>query len=254
MMPAVFWASFEPCPRLNAAAEPICSRRNSASTPRGVERRKIHDTASMLRAPSASPTSGETTMNTTVFMTPPTTTARGPAETTAAPTNPPISACDDDVGSPHHHVSRFHTSAASSAASTIPGVTTAGSTVPLAIVFATCTPNTANATKLKNAAQTTAHRGDSTRVLTTVAIEFAASWNPFVKSNASASRMMRTVSSGSGPGMSAALHDDGLDGVRHVLALVRGVLESIVDLLPAHDVEEVVLAAEQVGGDLARDA
>jgi hypothetical protein len=60
------------------------------------------------------------------------------------------------VGSPNHHVSRFHASAASSAASTIPGVTTAGSTVPLAMVFATCTPNTANAMKLKNAAQATA--------------------------------------------------------------------------------------------------
>src|SRR5262245_23291046 len=123
----------------------------------------------MLRNPSTRPTSGETTMKSTVLITPSTTTARGPAVTTAAPTKPPISACDDDVGSPHHHVSRFHASAASSEASTIAGVTTAGSTVPFAIVLATCTPNTANATKLKAAAHATASRGDSTRVLTTVA-------------------------------------------------------------------------------------
>src|SRR5262249_16632884 len=168
---------------------------------RGVDRRNIHDTASMLRNPSTSPTSGETTMNTTVFTTPATTTARGPAETTAAPTKPPISACDDDVARPHRHVSRFQASAAISAASPIAGVTTAGSTVPLAMVFATCTPNTANATKLKNAAHTTAQRGDSTRVLTTVAIEFAASWKPFVKSNASASAMMSARLSGSPNGI-----------------------------------------------------
>jgi hypothetical protein len=48
----------------------------------------------------------------------------------------------------------------------------------LAIVEATASPNTTKATKLKNAAQTTATRGDSTRVDTTVAIELAASWKP----------------------------------------------------------------------------
>src|SRR5205814_385437 len=125
MMPAVFWASFEPWPRLNAAAETSWSRRNTASTPRGVERRKIHDTASMLRKPSTSPRNGETTMNVTVLRMPATTTAFGPATTTAAPTKPPISACDDEVGRPHHHVSRFQISAARSDASTIAGVTTA---------------------------------------------------------------------------------------------------------------------------------
>ncbi len=36
------------------------------------------------------------------------------------------------------------------------------------------------ATKLKNAAQTTACPGESTRVETTVAIEFAASWKPLM--------------------------------------------------------------------------
>ena len=58
-----------------------------------------------------------------------------------------------------------------------------GSMIPLAIVFATCGWKMTNATKLKNAAQSTARRGDSTRVDTTVAIEFAASWKPLMTSN-----------------------------------------------------------------------
>jgi len=47
---------------------------------------------------------------------------------------------------------------------------------------------------LKKAAQATAMRGDSTRVETTVAMELAASWNPFRKSKTSASRMMKMTS------------------------------------------------------------
>ena len=43
------------------------------------------------------------------------------------------------------------------------------------MVLATAVPNPNAATKLKKAAQTTAFPGDSTRVDTTVAMEFAAS-------------------------------------------------------------------------------
>ena len=46
--------------------------------------------------------------------------------------------------------------------------------------------------KLKNAAHATAQCGFSTRVETTVAIEFAASWRPLMKSNASASATTAT--------------------------------------------------------------
>jgi hypothetical protein len=42
---------------------------------------------------------------------------------------------------------------------------------------------------LKKAAQATAVIGDSTRVDTTVAMEFAASWKPLMKSKASATTM-----------------------------------------------------------------
>ena len=51
--------------------------------------------------------------------------------------------------------------------------------------------------KLKKAAQTTARRGVSTRVETTVAMEFAESWKPFRKSKISArqikKRMLRVM-------------------------------------------------------------
>ena len=53
--------------------------------------------------------------------------------------------------------------------------TTPALTMPGPTVCATCSPNTANAMKLKNAAQTTAVCGRRTRVATTVAIELAAS-------------------------------------------------------------------------------
>jgi hypothetical protein len=59
-------------------------------------------------------------------------------------------------------------------------VTTLTSIMPDPTVFATAVPNVNAAMKLKNAAQRTALPGDSTRVDTTVAIEFAASWNPLM--------------------------------------------------------------------------
>jgi hypothetical protein len=54
-------------------------------------------------------------------------------------------------------------------------VTTLTSIIPDPTVRATAVPKVNAATKLKNAAQITALPGDSTRVDTTVAMEFAAS-------------------------------------------------------------------------------
>ena len=59
-------------------------------------------------------------------------------------------------------------------------VTTLTSTSPLPTVDATAVPKVNAAMKLKNAAQMTALPGVRTRVETTVAIEFAASWNPLM--------------------------------------------------------------------------
>ncbi len=65
----------------------------------------------------------------------------------------------------------------------------------LLTVLATRTPNPNAAMKLKKAANTTAFRGERTRVETTVEIELAESWNPFVKSKTSATPMIMTTSS-----------------------------------------------------------
>ena len=93
----------------------------------------------------------------------------------AAPARPPISACDELEGMPHHHVIRSQAIAPTSAANTTAVSTIDGSTMPFPIVVATCRPKNKNAMKLKNAAHTTAQRGERTRVETTVAIELAAS-------------------------------------------------------------------------------
>ena len=97
----------------------------------------------------------------------------------AAPANPPIKVCDDDDGIPSHQVAKFQIMAA-----TIPEKMTGSvmycSITALETVLAI--PNSPityfaikKATKLKNAAQSTALKGVSTFVDTIVAMELAAS-------------------------------------------------------------------------------
>src|SRR5207247_10595366 len=71
--------------------------------------------------------------------------------------------------------------------------TTFASTTPLPTVLGTHTPQPNAATKLKKAAHTTAWSGVRTRVETTVAMEFAASWKPLMKSKTSATKTMKTT-------------------------------------------------------------
>ena len=73
------------------------------------------------------------------------------------------------------------------------GVTTFTSIIPFPTVFATAVPTVKAAAKLKNAAQTTAAIGLSTRVPTIVAIELAESWNPLMKSKTSATMTIATT-------------------------------------------------------------
>src|SRR5688572_16781116 len=96
---------------------------------------------------------------------------------------PPISACEDEDGNPSHHVTRFHAIAPIRPANTVSKVIDAASTMPLAIVAATASDRKAP-TKLRAAAMITASFGAIARVETDVAIEFAVSWNPLVKSKA----------------------------------------------------------------------
>src|SRR5207247_8792172 len=134
--------------------------------------------------------------------------------------------------------------------------TTHVSTTPLPTVVATWTPKPNAATKLKNAAHTTAWSGVSTRVETTVAIELAASWKPLMKSKTSATKMMKTTAvntEGRAIG-SRHLEDDPLDDVRHVLAAVGDRLHRLVDLPPLDPLDGASLLLEHPAEGLTQRA
>jgi hypothetical protein len=82
-----------------------------------------------------------------------------PALAVPAPSNPPIKACELLDGMPTHQVITFHDIAPISAEKITGGLTTAGSMMPVPIVWATCSPKKRNAMKLKKAAQNTAALG-----------------------------------------------------------------------------------------------
>jgi hypothetical protein len=104
-----------------------------------------------------------------------------PEAATAEPATPPISAWLELEGRPRYQVIRFQVIAPTSPASTTSSVMTSGLTIPVAIVAATSIETNAPR-KLRTAALSTATRGESARVETLVAIEFAVSWKPLVKS------------------------------------------------------------------------
>src|SRR5258705_12346930 len=89
-----------------------------------------------------------------------------PALAIPAPANPPISVCEELDGIPFHQVRRFQIIAAMRPEKTTGSVMNSGFTV-LATVSATLSSNIQYATKLKNAAQSTAWNGVSTLVETT---------------------------------------------------------------------------------------
>jgi hypothetical protein len=105
-----------------------------------------------------------------------------PTLATEAPTRPPIRACELEEGMPAHQVIRFQLIAPIRAAKIRRSPMMWGSMIPAPTILATLVPKKMKAMKLKNAAHSTAHFADSTRVETMVAIELAASCRPFRKS------------------------------------------------------------------------
>ena len=190
MIPIVFWASLVPWPREYAAAEAIWRTRNVRSTRRGNERRSSHESPTVSNSARHRPITGATTMNASVLIHPASMIAPKPALATAAPAYPPMRACDDEVGSAPHQVIRSQVMAPSRPLSVTVASTMLMSIIPFPKVFATAVPKRNTAMKLNAAAQTTANPGERTRVDTTVAIELAASWNPLMKSKASATTMI----------------------------------------------------------------
>src|SRR5450755_2586484 len=190
---------------------------------------------------SSKPSPGDRKMAATVLPTPDHTTAWIPAFARPAPTRPPMSACELDDGIPSRCVKICQTMAPASAPKITREVTTSASTMPRPTVSATCSPKNRKAMKLKNAAQATAYCGRNTRVDTIVAIEFAASFMPLRKSNASAT----AISANRNGSVSAAasivvrprsgfLHvfdDDAVHDVGNVIEAVHDFFQVVVDLV-----------------------
>ncbi len=109
------------------------------------------------------------------------------AAASAAPTSPPIRAWEEEVGSPSRQVIRFQQMAPIRAANTTlrPWELVGVAMMPAPTVLAPPVPSAAPA-KFMHAASASAAAGVSARVEIDVAIAFAASWKPLVKSNAKA--------------------------------------------------------------------
>src|SRR5437762_1008689 len=191
-MPIVFWASLLPWLCAIQAALTICSLPKSDWTKCGVNRRSVIKSNNISRPPKTNPAMGDVTMGTTTFGQTPAShfmTDQLPrAVASAAPQRPPMSEWLELEGNPNHQVAMFHANAAIRAQSTVGIVTMLVSTSPLPIVDATAPPRSAPV-RLKNAAIAMALRGVRTRVETTVAIAFAASWKPLLYSKTIAARM-----------------------------------------------------------------
>src|ERR1700748_2009437 len=126
--------------------------------------------------------------------------------------------------------------------------------MPLPIVPATAVPNTNAAMKFQNAAHATARNGVSTRVETTVAIEFAASCQPFENSNASVRNTTpikrgKLYMKGSG-----ALQNHAFDDVGYVLTLVYCGFDDLENFLPLDDLDGIALFVEKLCNQRAAQA
>lgn len=119
-------------------------------------------------------------------------TAPLPAAIQVAPIRPPKSACDEELGSPTYQVSRFHRIAPTSPPKMIGTVILASSTSPLEMVLATSVETKAP-TRFRTADSPTATFGLSAPVAIEVAIAFAVSWKPLVKSNTRAVMITTTT-------------------------------------------------------------
>src|SRR5215210_4721477 len=137
-------------------------------------------------------------------------------------------------------------------AKTISGVIRSASTMPSATVAATASERNAPA-KLSTAAYPTASLGAIARVEMDVATTLAVSWNPLVKSKASAAATtitrIRSPSTCSG-----VLDHDAFEDVRDPLGRVDGLLEPLVDVLPADDDHGIDPVVEQGSHGLTTDA
>jgi hypothetical protein len=182
MTPIVFCASFVPCVNATKLPETICARRKTRLTRLGARLRMIQMITSISARAMRKPRIGDAIPGfTTLSQTPCHSMTSQPSAAIAAPAMPPMRAWLELDGRPRNQVTRFQVIAPTRPARMTLSVTASGSTIPFAIVAATLSETKAPA-KLRIAATRTAARGESARVETDVAIAFAVSWKPFVKS------------------------------------------------------------------------
>src|SRR6476659_6906115 len=122
------------------------------------------------------------------------------------------------------------------------GSTLLCSIIPPPTAFATATLPVNSAAKLKVAAQNTAASGLRTRVPTIVAMEFAESWKPLLKSKMKATAMIATTYQTTASGV---LDGDAVYRVGDAHAEIDRDLERFVHLLPADHLERIGGAGEQ---------
>src|SRR5258708_24399292 len=112
MIPMVFCASLPPWPSEYSDAETNCRIRKARSTANGVERTDAHETIATSTIASKNPTSGDSTMASSVLESPLHTATEIPPLAIPAPTSPPIKACAQadkkQEPQPEHH-SQQHT-------------------------------------------------------------------------------------------------------------------------------------------------
>ena len=111
--------------------------RKARSTANGVERTDSQDTIATSTSASRNPTSGDSTIASSVLERPPQTAAENPAFAMPAPTRPPIKACELLEGIPSAQVIRFQAMAPTRAPKMTCASTTLGSMIPVPMVLAT---------------------------------------------------------------------------------------------------------------------
>src|SRR5258708_2154293 len=111
MMPMVFCASLPPWPSEYSDAETNCKMRKARSTANGVERTDAQDTIATSTSASMNPTTGDSTIASSVLDSPLQTAADRPAFASPPPSNPPISACELLEGIPNAQVMMSQTMA-----------------------------------------------------------------------------------------------------------------------------------------------
>src|SRR5438105_587278 len=237
--PIVFWASFEPCEKAIHAAERTWARPKTRVTVAGNAWAKKFSSKTMTTNAAVKPRRGENIRPWNVFSSPPNWIALQPALATPAPTMLKISAWLELDGMPKYQVTRFQVIAAINAEMTSACVDSSGETIPLPTVVATAVPDNAP-TKFSTPAMSTARPGDRTRVATTVAIALAVSWKPLMKSKTRPRIKIARSSKRSTLGVSSGiLQRDVAEDRGHGLGLVGGVLEQLVQVLPAHRVDQL---------------